>query len=123
MASDFSEILFIIIFFCLIVLGLNQIGKRFFESSSQEIQVFLEKEGLTLKEKRKPKESDWENSPYKKPPIITFGFVHVKILGSTMPITETQFYVLETHQNITVWLKIEHSVSSKAKLSFERCKL
>lgn len=121
--NNFSEVWMIMLAGCLFVIGLNFLGKRFLNSFEKEIEAYLKSKRLTLKIKRKPKNSDWKQSPFKKPPAITFGIGRITVLGTTIPANETRYFILETHENVAIWLKAELSIFSKVQLEFKQSSL
>ncbi len=120
MYNEFILIGLRIAFVILLWLVLRLIYQILTKPFSNEIEDYLEKQNLTFKNKRKPNNSDWQDSPFKKPPLIKFSLATLKVGGIRIPIEDEKHYILETKENETIWIKEETTFLLNPKLSFKR---
>jgi hypothetical protein len=119
--EDFLLYIVIIGLFAGIVYAMVQfIYVRHAKTYLVEIKAYLSRHGFTLKEKRLPLRTDWSEGPFKKPPAIRVSLGTVKVLGYSMPMSDEKYYVIETNEGETLWLRIETMFLSKPILTFKR---
>jgi hypothetical protein len=111
-------IIFGIVFIALMWVGFRLQYLRHFKSYIEEIKLHLEKRNLSFKTKRKPKRTDWIDSPFDEPPFIEINFITLRIGGIIMSAYDCKYYVIETSEGKSIWLKIETTFLKKPKLIF-----
>lgn len=84
-----------------------------------EIRKHLENRGLSLKLKRRPNASDWDTAPFPKPPFIKVSMGTIKFLGFTTSLTDTSYWIIETEQNVNIWLEVETTFLRKPNLKLK----
>lgn len=119
MAFTIELLLFIALIIGLFWLGLRLVYIRYIKTYSNEIEAYLNNQNLTFRLKRKVRRTDWMESPFKKPSSIRMNAT-IKIGGMMLPMNDEKFLIIETNENVVVWLKIESGLLSKPKLTFRQ---
>lgn len=118
--EEILQYIFIIGLFAGIVYAMVQfIYVRHGKTYLVEIEAYLSKHGLTLKEKRLPLRTEWSDGPFDKPPGIRVSIGTVTVLGYSMPMSDEKYYVIETNEGETLWLRIETMFLTKPILTFK----
>ena len=99
--------------------GFHLLFSRNGKSYSKEINAYLYNQSLTFKSKRKAQKSDWKEGPFPKPPALRISAGTFTIMGISVPVTDDQYWIIETNEEITVWLRIETTLFSRPELTFK----
>lgn len=108
-------LVFIVLFLAFLSSALHLIYIRHIKSYTVEINFYLKKRSLVFKQKSVPKITDWIEGPFEKPKSLSFVIIKV----GNMYMSDEKYYILETSENRSVWLKIETTFLNKPKLTFK----
>jgi len=93
---------------------------RSLKSFQKEIDEYLLSKNFKLVDQRKPKGSDWKDSPFQKPPAFQFGPA-ILLNGSPIIWSDSKYLLLKVKDKEEVrniWLRIDTTYFQEPKLKF-----